>query len=97
MTTGIPQAAVILPTLMVLYTMDFRLSRRYDRQSQASGPFRPGALLPTPAVLLSTNWDFTRALQQKEVLFSQALPGYLEYARRTPGPCRRIGEAHDSL
>src|SRR5262245_12159787 len=40
--------------------------------------------LPTLAALLYTIWDFTRAAQQEEDLLSKTLPGYTDYARRTP-------------
>ncbi len=48
-----------------------------------------GFLLINPAIttlaaLLYTLWDFTRAAQQEEALLSQTLPGYADYARRTP-------------
>jgi len=45
MLLGIPQGAAILLTIIVFYTMDFFLIRRYDRQRQASGSGR--------------SWDFT--------------------------------------
>jgi protein-S-isoprenylcysteine O-methyltransferase Ste14 len=38
----------------------------------------------TIAALLYTIWDFSRAARQEEELLSQTLPGYAEYARRTP-------------
>ena len=42
---GIPQAVVMLLTIVVFYAMDFALIHRYDRQRQASGSGRA--------------WDFT--------------------------------------
>jgi len=185
MLLGIPQAAATLLTILLFYTMDFTLIRRYDRQRQASGTGRAWGftffiflmvaglvlqplLLPmlsfrtaqtwgfliqltgvfailaalalhlwsrlhlqhyyaervevqpehkvintgpyahvkhpvitsffgiagglflvnpsiaTLAALLYTLWDFTRAARQEEDLLSQTLPGYSDYARRTP-------------
>lgn len=40
--------------------------------------------ITTLAALLYTIWDFTRAAQQEEDLLSNTLPGYADYARRTP-------------
>jgi len=45
MLTGIPQALATLTTIILFYTMDFVLIRRYDKQRQASGSGRA--------------WDFT--------------------------------------
>jgi len=45
MFTGTPQAAATLLTIILFYTMDFVLIRRYDKQRQASGSGRA--------------WDFT--------------------------------------
>jgi len=42
---GIPQAVVTLLTIILFYTMDFALIRRYDKKRQASGSGR--------------SWDFT--------------------------------------
>jgi len=42
---GIPQAVVTLLTIILFYTMDFTLIRRYDKKRQASGSGR--------------SWDFT--------------------------------------
>ena len=50
----------------------------------ASGLFLINPAITTLAVLLYTVWDFTRAAQQEEDLLSKTLPGYAEYARRTP-------------
>src|SRR5512139_1740324 len=44
-------------------------------------------LNPSPltlAALLYTLWDFSRAARQEEDLLSRTLPGYADYARRTP-------------
>jgi len=40
--------------------------------------------LTTLAALLYTIWDFTRAARQEEDLLTKTLPGYAEYALRTP-------------
>lgn len=45
MLTGIPQSAATLVTIILFYTMDFFLIRRYDKQRSASGSGRA--------------WDFT--------------------------------------
>lgn len=50
----------------------------------ASGLFLINPALTTLAALLYTLWDFTRAAQQEEDLLAQTLPGYADYARRTP-------------
>jgi protein-S-isoprenylcysteine O-methyltransferase Ste14 len=50
----------------------------------ASGLFLINPALTTLAALLYTIWDFTRAAQQEEDLLSKTLPGYAEYALRTP-------------
>src|SRR6185436_2470 len=50
----------------------------------ASGLFLINPALTTLAALLYTIWDFTRAAQQEEDLLSRTLPGYAEYALRTP-------------
>jgi len=45
MLTGVPQSIVTLLTIILFYTMDFTLIRRYDKQRQSSGTGRA--------------WDFT--------------------------------------
>jgi protein-S-isoprenylcysteine O-methyltransferase Ste14 len=50
----------------------------------AGGLFLVNPALTTLAALLYTIWDFTRAARQEEHLLTQHLPGYAEYARRTP-------------
>jgi protein-S-isoprenylcysteine O-methyltransferase Ste14 len=45
MLTGIPQSIATLLTILLFYSMDFALIRRYDKQRQASGSGR--------------SWDFT--------------------------------------
>jgi protein-S-isoprenylcysteine O-methyltransferase len=50
----------------------------------ATGVFLINPALTTLAALLYTIWDFSRAAKQEEDLLSANLPGYAEYARRTP-------------
>lgn len=50
----------------------------------ATGLFLVNPALTTLAALLYTLWDFTRAAQQEEDLLTKTLPGYVDYARRTP-------------
>lgn len=50
----------------------------------ASGLFLINPSIPTLAALLYTIWDFTRAARQEEDLLTRTLPGYADYARRTP-------------
>ncbi len=50
----------------------------------ATGLFLINPALTTLAALLYTVWDFTRAAQQEEDLLSRSLPGYADYAVRTP-------------
>ncbi|HEX9331318.1 MAG TPA: isoprenylcysteine carboxylmethyltransferase family protein [Anaerolineales bacterium] len=50
----------------------------------ATGLFLINPALTTLAALLYTIWDFSRAAKQEEDLLTQTLPGYAEYARRTP-------------
>ena len=50
----------------------------------ATGLFLINPALTTLAALLYTIWDFTRAAQQEEDLLTRSLPGYADYARRTP-------------
>jgi len=50
----------------------------------AAGLFLINPALTTLAALLYTIWDFTRAAQQEEELLTETLPGYAEYALRTP-------------
>lgn len=50
----------------------------------ASGLFLVNPALTTLAALLYTIWDFTRAAQQEEDLLAKTLPGYADYALRTP-------------
>jgi protein-S-isoprenylcysteine O-methyltransferase Ste14 len=50
----------------------------------AAGLFLVNPAIPTFAALLYTIWDFSRAARQEEVLLTKTLPGYADYARRTP-------------
>jgi protein-S-isoprenylcysteine O-methyltransferase len=50
----------------------------------ATGLFLINPALTTLAALLYTIWDFTRAARQEEDLLTKTLPGYADYARRTP-------------
>ena len=50
----------------------------------ATGLFLINPAITTLAALLYTIWDFTRAAQQEEDLLTRSLPGYADYARRTP-------------
>lgn len=50
----------------------------------STGLFLINPALTTLAALIYTIWDFTRAARQEEELLSKTLPGYADYARRTP-------------
>ncbi len=50
----------------------------------AIGLFLINPALTTLTALLYTIWDFSRAAKQEEDLLTNTLPGYAEYARRTP-------------
>ena len=50
----------------------------------ATGLFLINPAIPTLAALLYTIWDFSRAARQEEELLTKTLPGYTDYARRTP-------------
>ena len=50
----------------------------------ATGLFLINPSILTLATLLYTVWDFSRAAQQEEELLTKTLPGYADYARRTP-------------
>ena len=50
----------------------------------ASGLFMINPALTTLAALLYTIWDFTHAAKQEEDLLTKTLPGYTDYADRTP-------------
>ena len=50
----------------------------------ATGLFLINPSILTLATLLYTVWDFSRAAQQEEELLTKTLPGYADYASRTP-------------
>ena len=50
----------------------------------ATGLFLINPSVVTVAVLFYTVWDFSRAARQEEELLARTLPGYREYAGRTP-------------
>jgi protein-S-isoprenylcysteine O-methyltransferase Ste14 len=50
----------------------------------ATGLFLVNPALTTLAALLYAIWDFRRAAKQEEDLLTATLPGYAEYANRTP-------------
>ncbi len=50
----------------------------------STGLFLINPALTTLAALIYTLWDFTRAAHQEEDLLTRTLPGYADYARRTP-------------
>jgi protein-S-isoprenylcysteine O-methyltransferase len=50
----------------------------------AAGLFLINPSLTTLAALLYTIWDFVHAAKAEEDLLTKTLPGYAEYARRTP-------------
>ena len=56
----------------------------------ATGLFLINPAITTLAALLYTIWDFTRAAQQEEDLLTRSLPGYADYARRTPRVLPRL-------
>jgi len=50
----------------------------------ATGLFLINPALTTLAALIYTIWDFTHAAHQEEDLLTKSLPGYADYAHRTP-------------
>ncbi len=50
----------------------------------AMGFFLINPAFTTLAAFAYTIWDFTRAAKQEEDLLAKSLPGYADYARRTP-------------
>jgi protein-S-isoprenylcysteine O-methyltransferase Ste14 len=50
----------------------------------ATGLFLINPALTTLTALIYTIWDFSRAAKQEEDLLTKTLPGYAEYANRTP-------------
>lgn len=59
-----------------------------------TGLFLVNPAITTLATLLYTIWDFTRAARQEEDLLSKSLPGYADYARRTPRFLPRVWRSH---
>lgn len=57
----------------------------------AAGLFLVNPALTTLAAFIYTIWDFVRAAKDEEDLLTKTLPGYAEYARRTPRFLPRIG------
>ena len=77
----------VQPEHKVIDTGPYRLMRHPVITSFfgiATGLFLINPALTTLAALLYTIWDFRRAAKQEEDLLSQILPGYTEYANRTP-------------
>lgn len=77
----------VQPEHKVINTGPYRLMRHPVITSFlgiASGLFLVNPALTTLAALIYTIWDFTRAARQEEDLLTKTLPGYAEYARRTP-------------
>lgn len=77
----------VQPEHRVIDTGPYRLMRHPVITSFfgiAAGLFLINPALTTLAALLYTFWDFRRAAQQEEDLLTQTLPGYREYADRTP-------------
>lgn len=50
----------------------------------AAGLFFVNPAITTLAAFAYTIWDFTRAAKQEENLLAKSLPGYADYASRTP-------------
>lgn len=77
----------VQPEHRVIDTGPYRLMRHPVITSFfgiATGLFLINPALTTLAALLYTIWDFRRAAKQEEDLLSRTLPGYAEYANRTP-------------
>jgi protein-S-isoprenylcysteine O-methyltransferase Ste14 len=77
----------VQPEHRVIETGPYRLMRHPVITSFfgiATGLFLINPALTTLAALLYTIWDFRRAATQEEDLLTQTLPGYAEYANRTP-------------
>ena len=77
----------VQPEHKVIDTGPYRLMRHPVITSFfgiATGLFLFNPAITTIAALLYTIWDFTRAAQQEETLLTRTLPGYTEYAQRTP-------------
>lgn len=77
----------VQPEHKVIDTGPYRLMRHPVITSFfgiATGLFFINPALTTLAALLYTVWDFTRAAHQEEELLTNTLPGYADYASRTP-------------
>ena len=77
----------VQPEHRVIDTGPYRLMRHPVITSFfgiATGLFLINPALTTLAALLYTIWDFHRAAQQEEDLLTRTLPGYADYANRTP-------------
>lgn len=77
----------VQPEHKVIDTGPYRLMRHPVITSFfgiAIGLFLVNPALTTLAALLYTIWDFRRAAKQEEDLLTATLPGYAEYANRTP-------------
>lgn len=57
----------------------------------ATGLFLINPALTTLTALLYTIWDFVHAAKDEEDLLAKTLPGYADYARRTPRFLPRVG------
>ena len=57
----------------------------------ATGLFLINPALTTLTALLYTVWDFVHAAKDEENLLTKTLPGYADYARRTPRFLPRVG------
>lgn len=57
----------------------------------AAGLFLINPALTSLAALLYTIWDFVHAAKDEEDLLAKTLPGYADYARRTPRFLPRVG------
>jgi protein-S-isoprenylcysteine O-methyltransferase Ste14 len=77
----------VQPEHKVIDTGPYRLMRHPVITSFfgiATGLFLINPALTTLAALLYTIWDFSHAAKQEEDLLAKTLPGYAEYANRTP-------------
>lgn len=77
----------VQPEHRVINTGPYRLVRHPVITSFfgiATGLFLINPALTTLAALLYTIWDFRRAAMQEEDLLTRTLPGYGDYANRTP-------------
>ena len=77
----------VQPEHRVINTGPYRLMRHPVITSFfgiATGLFLINPALTTLAALLYTIWDFRRAARQEEDLLTRTLPGYEDYANRTP-------------